>query len=85
MKEYFAKSRVLIYLLTALLVLFLHGSVTAGSSSPTFYYFNPDSAHSNLARLNQAMDEFLLNMKTARKIDLAIQKTALDFVQNIID
>lgn len=49
---------------TALLVIFsllCFPHLTGSAASAHFFYFNPDSAHSNLAGLKQTMDTFLLD------------------------
>ncbi len=54
-KRTFSKITILLILLTLLGLPQLTGS----AASAHFYYFNPDSAHSNLAGLKQTMDTFL--------------------------
>lgn len=78
MKRFLAGQRVLIYLLTLLQVFFLFGSASAGSSLPSFYYFNPDSSHSNLARLKQAMDQLLNGGKTSFSFQPFVHQSDLD-------
>ncbi|XCN72508.1 MAG: PhnD/SsuA/transferrin family substrate-binding protein [Candidatus Electrothrix aestuarii] len=65
MKYTSLKAGIISTLLTALLLtsgatlLFPTGACSAENNSIKFYYFNPDSAQSNLTRLKEVMEQFL--------------------------
>lgn len=59
MSRILQKSRTALVLLLASLFLFCAPQLTGSAASAHFFYFNPDSVHSNLASLKQMMDTFL--------------------------
>ena len=59
MSQFTQKSSTTIAALLSIIFLFCAPQLTGSAASAHFFYFNPDSSHSNLSGLKQSMDTFL--------------------------